>query len=77
MFDQSSVPNLAYELPPPHPSHERIQQEVGNFEAAVALNFGDYNFCKKYTAINYTPATEAGVESKQWTVAELVEACGE
>jgi len=48
-----------------------------NFEAAVALSFGYYNFCKKHTAINCTPAMEAGVESSQWTVAELLERCGE
>jgi IS1 family transposase len=48
-----------------------------NFEAAVALNFAYYNFCKIHGAIRCTPAMAAGVESSQWSVAELIERCGE
>jgi len=48
-----------------------------NFEAAVALNFAYYNFCFKHITIRCTPAMEAGVEKSQWTVAELIERCGE
>jgi len=48
-----------------------------NFEAAVALNFAYYNFCKSHLAIRCTPAMEAGIEKSQWSVAELVERCGE
>jgi len=48
-----------------------------NFEAAVALNFAYYNFCKRHIAIRMTPAMAAGVEKSFWTVAELVERCGE
>jgi hypothetical protein len=48
-----------------------------NFEAAVALNFAYYNFCKIHGTIRCTPAMAAGVEKSQWSAAELVERCGE
>ncbi|HWN94889.1 MAG TPA: hypothetical protein VNT99_07640 [Methylomirabilota bacterium] len=48
-----------------------------NFEAAVALNFAYYNFCKTHSSIRMTPAQAAGIEASAWTVAELVERCGE
>jgi IS1 family transposase len=54
-----------------------FSKKLENFEAAVALNFVYYNFCKRHGAIRMTPAMAAGVESSQWTVPELVERCGE
>lgn len=54
-----------------------FSKKLDNFKAAVALNFCYYNFCKMHRAVRCTPAMEAGVESSQWTVAELVERCGE
>ncbi len=48
-----------------------------NFQAAVALNFAYYNFCKTHNSIRMTPAQAAGVESSAWTVAELIKRCGE
>lgn len=54
-----------------------FSKKLENFEAAVALNFAYYNFCKSHLAIRMTPAQAAGVESSAWTVAELVERCGE
>lgn len=48
-----------------------------NFSAAVALNFAYYNFCKVHGAIRMTPAQAAGIESSAWTVADLIERCGE
>jgi hypothetical protein len=48
-----------------------------NFEAAVALNFTYYNFCKRHITVKTTPAKAAGIEDHEWTVAELVERCGE
>jgi hypothetical protein len=52
-------------------------KKLENFQAAVALNFGYYNLCKRHLAIKTTPAKAAGVEDHEWTVGELVEACGE
>ena len=54
-----------------------FSKKFENFEAAVALNFAYYNFIKTHGAIRMTPAQAAGVESSAWTVAELVERCGE
>jgi len=54
-----------------------FSKKFENFEAAVALNFAYYNFVKTHLAIRMTPAMAAGVEKSHWTVAELVERCGE
>jgi IS1 family transposase len=54
-----------------------FSKKFENFQAAVALNFAYYNFCKTHGAIRMTPGQAAGVENSAWTVAELVERCGE
>jgi IS1 family transposase len=54
-----------------------FSKKFENFQAAVALNFAYYNFVKTHKAIRMTPAMAAGVEQSHWTVAELVERCGE
>src|ERR1035441_5683823 len=54
-----------------------FSKKLENFEAAVALNFAYYDFCKMHLAIRCTPAMEAGIEKSQWTVADLVKNCGE
>ena len=54
-----------------------FSKKIENFEAAVALNFAYYNFIKTHKAIRMTPAMAAGVENSHWTVAELLERCGE
>ncbi len=43
-----------------------------NFDAAVALHYAYYNFCKIHKTIRCTPAMQAGVENSQWTVADFV-----
>src|SRR5208283_4966989 len=54
-----------------------FSKKFENFQAAVALNFAYYNFVKTHKALHMTPAMAAGVENSHWTVAELVERCGE
>ncbi|MGA3180507.1 MAG: IS1 family transposase [Verrucomicrobiota bacterium] len=54
-----------------------FSKKFENFQAAVALNFAYYNFCKIHSSIRMTPAMAAGVEKSIWTVEELVKACGE
>lgn len=44
-----------------------------NFDAAIALHYAYYNFCKVHGTVRCTPAMEAGIESSQWKVADLVE----
>lgn len=48
-----------------------------NFDAAIALHYAYYNFCKVHGTIRCTPAMEAGIEASQWNVAELLERTGE
>lgn len=43
-----------------------------NFEAAIALHFAYYNFCKIHGTIRCTSAMEAGIEKSQLTVSDLV-----
>lgn len=50
-----------------------LSKKKENFEAAIALHYAYYNFCKIHKTIRCTPAMEAGIEPSQWTVAELVE----
>jgi hypothetical protein len=54
-----------------------FSRKIENFQAAVALNFAYYNFCKTHSSLRMTPCQAAGVENSAWTVAELVERCGE
>ncbi len=54
-----------------------FSKKLDSFKAAVALHFVYYNFCKSHGAIRMTPAQAAGVEGSQWTIAELIERCGE
>lgn len=54
-----------------------FSKKFENFQAAVALNFAYYNFCKTHGALRMTPAMAAGIESSHWTVEELVKRCGE
>lgn len=45
-----------------------------NFDAAVGLHFGFYNFVKRHNTLKTTPAVAAGVANTQWKVGELLEA---
>jgi hypothetical protein len=54
-----------------------FSKKLENFEAAIALHFAYYNFCKVHLAVRMTPAMAAGIEKSIWTVAELLERCGE
>lgn len=54
-----------------------FSKKLENFEAAIALNFAYYNFCKTHSALRMTPAMAAGIESTHWTVEELIKRCGE
>ncbi len=44
-----------------------------NFDAAIALHYAYYNFCKVHGTIRCTPAMEAGVANTQWKTSDLVE----
>ena len=43
-----------------------------NLEAAVALHYMHYNFCRIHQMLRVTPAMEAGVSDHVWSLDELV-----
>lgn len=50
-----------------------FSKKLENFKAAVALNYGYYNFVKLHSTIRCTPAMAAGVTDSPWTVADLMD----
>lgn len=44
-----------------------------NLKAALALYFAYYNFCRVQRTIRVTPAMQAGVTDRIWTIPELLE----
>ncbi len=49
-----------------------FSKKVENHEAAVALHFMHYNFCRVHQTLRCTPAMEAGIANHVWSIAELV-----
>jgi len=43
-----------------------------NLEAALALHFWFYNFCRVHGTLRVTPAMEAGIVDHVWTLSELI-----
>jgi IS1 family transposase len=43
-----------------------------NLEAAYALWFAYYNWCRVHSALRVTPCMAAGIENHIWTIAELI-----
>jgi hypothetical protein len=49
-----------------------FSKKVENLAAAVALHFVWYNFGRVHQTLRVTPAMEAGLSDRAWTVAEVV-----
>jgi hypothetical protein len=49
-----------------------FSKKIENHEAAIALHFMHYNFCRVDKTLRVTPAMEAGLAHHVWTVEELV-----
>lgn len=49
-----------------------FSKKFENLEAAVALHFMYYNFCRTHQTLRVTPAMEAGIAHHVWTISELV-----
>jgi len=49
-----------------------FSKKVENHEAAVALHFMHYNFCRVHQTLRVTPAMEAGVTDHVWSLEEVV-----
>jgi hypothetical protein len=43
-----------------------------NLKVAVALHFAWYNFCRLHKTLRVTPAMMAGVDSRLWSIGDLV-----
>jgi hypothetical protein len=43
-----------------------------NLKAAYALWFAFYNFCRVHQTLRVTPAMEAGIADRVWTIADLL-----
>lgn len=49
-----------------------FSKKFGNHKAAIALHFAFYNFVKIHSSLRVTPAMEAGITDRVWTIAELL-----
>ncbi len=49
-----------------------FSKKFENHQAAIALHFGYYNFCKLHQTLRVTPAMEAGITDRVWTIGELL-----
>ena len=49
-----------------------FSKKMENHEAAVALHFMHYNFCRVHKTLRVTPAMEAGLSHHVWSIEELV-----
>jgi IS1 family transposase len=47
-------------------------KKLGNHEAAIALHYIHYNFCRIHKTLRVTPAMEAGLAGHVWSMEELV-----
>ena len=54
------------------PGSGSISKKVENHVAAVALWFMYYNFCRIHQTLRVTPAMEAGIADRVWSVQDLV-----
>ena len=49
-----------------------FSKKVENHEAAVALHFMHYNFCRIHQTLRITPAMAAGITDHVWELTEIV-----
>ena len=49
-----------------------FSKKIENHEAAIALHFMYYNFCRVHKTLRVTPAMEAGLAHHVWDIEELV-----
>jgi hypothetical protein len=47
-------------------------KKLENHEAAIALHYMHYNFCRIHSTLRVTPAMEANLSSHVWSIEELV-----
>jgi len=47
-------------------------KSVDHHKAMQSVMFAHYNFCKTHTTIKATPAVQAGIAAKKWSIGELL-----
>ncbi len=57
-------------------SNAGTAKKWGNLEAALALMFADYNFCRTHQSLRVSPAMQAGVSDHLWSLNELISYTG-
>lgn len=50
-----------------------FSKKLENLKAAVALHFAHYNFVRIHKTLRVTPAMEAGVTNRLWTISDILE----
>jgi hypothetical protein len=48
-----------------------FSKKIENLEHAVALHFMHYNFCRIHKTLKTTPALEAGIADKLWSLEDI------
>jgi hypothetical protein len=51
-----------------------FSKKLDNLKAAVSLYVAWYNFCRVHMTLRVTPAMEAGVTDRVWTIEEMIAA---
>ena len=54
-----------------------FSKKLENLKAAVALHFAYYNFVRVHKTLRVTPAMEAGVTDKLWSLGDLMDAAAD
>lgn len=49
-----------------------FSKKLSHLKAAVALHFAYYNFCRVHSSLRVTPAMEAGITDRVWSIADLI-----
>ena len=49
-----------------------FSKKLDNLKAAVALHFAHYNFVRIHKTLRVTPAMEAGVTNRLWSISDLL-----
>lgn len=51
-----------------------FSKKWGNLQAALALHFAWFNFCRVHKSLRATPAMESGLTGHIWNMGELINA---
>ena len=49
-----------------------FSKKVENRACAIALHYMHYNFCRIHKSLRVTPAMEAGITDRVWSIEEIV-----